>query len=90
LVKSDNPTRCKAASLFKMDQVLGLNLQKGSRAIASEKQVAPEVVKELLRERELLRKASKYRLADQVRKKINDLGYEIEDTKKGTRVRKKS
>jgi len=90
LVKSDNPTRCKAASLFKMDQVLGLNLQKGSRAIASEKQIAPEVVKELLRERELLRKASKYRLADQVRKKINDLGYEIEDTKKGTRARKKS
>lgn len=88
LVKSDYPTRAKAATLFKMDQVLGLNLQKGSAAIASEKQIVPEAVKELLRERELLRKARKYGQADQVRKKIEELGYEIQDTDTGTRVKK--
>lgn len=88
LVKSDYPTRCKAASLFKMDQVLGLNLQKGSAAIVAEKQIVPEAVKELLREREALRKIRKYSQADQVRKRIEDLGYEIEDTEKGVRVRK--
>jgi len=89
LVKSDNPTRCKAASLFRMDQVLGLNLQKGSAAIATEKQVVPEAVKELLAEREALRKIRKYSQADQVRKRIEELGYEIEDVEKGTRVRKR-
>ncbi len=88
LVKSDNPTRCKAASVFKMDQVLGLNLQKGSAVIATEKQVVPEAVKELLTEREALRKARKYSQADQVRKKIEELGYEIEDAETGTRVKK--
>ncbi len=89
LAKSDYPTRCKAASLFKMDQVLGLNLQKGSAAIVAEKQIVPEAVKELLLEREVLRKERKYSQADQIRKKIGDLGYEIEDKEKGTRVRKR-
>lgn len=89
LVKSDYPTRCKAASVFKMDKVLGLNLQKGSAAMVTEKQVVPEAVKELLAERETLRKMRKYSQADQVRKKIEDLGYEIEDTERGVRVRKR-
>lgn len=90
LVKSDNPTRCKAASLFKMDSVLGLNLQKGCADMAREMQIVPEAVKGLLLERQTLRKARKYSSADQVRKKIEDLGYEIEDTERGTRVRKNS
>lgn len=89
LVKCDYPTRCKAASLFKMDKVLGLNLQRGGMAVIVDKQIVPEAVRELMRERELFRKSSKYRLADETRKKINDLGYDIEDTKKGTRVRKR-
>lgn len=89
LVKSDNPTSAKAASLFKMDRVLGLNLRKGSSAISEEKQIVPEAVKKLLRERESLRKARKYGQADQVRKSIEDLGYEIQDMEKGTRVRKR-
>lgn len=87
LVKSDYPTKAKAASLFKMDKVLGLDLQKRSARLAGEKQVFPAEVKELLRERESLRKAGKYREADEVRKKIEDFGYEVEDTEKGSRVK---
>ncbi len=90
LVKSDYPTRAKAESLFKMDEVLGLDLKNGSIKIVNEKQIIPNEVKELLKERDGLRKAKKFNEADMIRKKIDKLGYEIEDTKKGTRVRKKN
>ncbi len=87
LVKSANPPAAKAGSIFKMDEILGFDLQKGSAVLATERQIVPPEVKELLRERNVLRKARKFSMADQMRKKIKDLGYEIEDTKKGTRVR---
>lgn len=88
LVKSDYPTKAKAASLFRMDQVLGLDLEKGSARLLKEKQVVPDEVKKLLRERESMRMARKFGEADEVRKKIEELGYEVEDTEKGVKVRK--
>jgi cysteinyl-tRNA synthetase len=89
MVKSASPSAGKAASLFRMDEILGLDLQKGSAMVATEKQIVPLKVKELLRERKALRGQRRFSNADQIRKKIEELGYEIEDTKKGTRVRKR-
>ena len=42
----------------------------------------------MLTEREKLRKEGKYDEADEIRKKIENLGYKIEDTGKGSRVKK--
>jgi len=88
LVKSDNPTAAKSASLFKMDEVLGLDLQAQSIEAKKTQGVIPEEVKELVAEREKLRKDKRYNAADQVRAQITRLGYELEDTKKGVKVKK--
>jgi len=89
LVKSDYSKDVKAATIFKMDEVLGLRLREGSLAIANEKQVIPNEVRRLVKERTEMRKMRKFNAADKLRKEIGELGYEIEDNEKGTKVRKK-
>ncbi|MEK7571727.1 MAG: cysteine--tRNA ligase [Patescibacteria group bacterium] len=89
MLKSDNPTGAKAGSLYKMDEILGLNLQESVQNIQKEEGIVPEEIKELLHEREELRKMKKFNAADQIRSKLSKMGYDIEDGKKGTRVWKK-
>lgn len=90
LVKSDNPSAAKAASLFRMDEVLGLKLRETSNAMRKEEGIIPDDVRILLEERTHLRKMRKFNAADHIRAQINKLGYEIEDSKKkGTKVWKK-
>lgn len=88
LVKSDNPSGAKAKSLFKMDEVLGLDLQAKSFSAKQEQGIVPEHITALVAERETLRREKRFNAADQLRAKILKLGYEIEDTKKGVKVRK--
>jgi cysteinyl-tRNA synthetase len=64
------------------DKVFGLELDK------SEKIEITEEVKELLEERKKARKNGNWKYADEIRNKINKLGYVIEDTERGTVVRK--
>jgi cysteinyl-tRNA synthetase len=90
LVKSDHPTGAKAKSIFKMDTVLGLDLHDASLGIKKELGVIPGNVQQLLEERQSLREQKRFSAADQVRNKIEKLGYEIEDSKKGTKVSKKT
>jgi len=55
------------------------------------KRVAPKIpsfIKKMIREREEARKDQDWQEADKIRKKIRQLGYEIEDTKKGPKIRK--
>lgn len=89
LVKSDYPTASKAKTLFLMDEILGLQLQEHTQKIKNNKGIVPDHIKELVKEREDLRKQKRFHLADQVRAKIEKQGYEIEDTKKGTKVRRR-
>lgn len=90
LVRSDLTDKEKVESVYKMDEVLGLDLKNGVNSIVHEKQVVPKEVNDLIRERNALRKAHRFNEADRVRKMIGELGFEIEDTEKGTRVRKKN
>jgi cysteinyl-tRNA synthetase len=46
-------------------------------------------VKRLIREREKARKSGDWKKADEIRKKISELGFILEDTPKGPRVKKK-
>lgn len=82
LVKSDYPTSAKAESLFKMDQVLGLNLGQ------EQKLEIPEEIMKMVKEREELRKIQSYHLADQMRVRIKKLGYNVLDTEKGSLIKK--
>ncbi|MDO8583240.1 MAG: class I tRNA ligase family protein, partial [bacterium] len=86
LLKSDYPDSAKAESIFKMDQVLGLDLENAREKRKTVKIVVPAEVQRLIEERNRLRKLQSYTQADHVRNKIKKLGYNIKDTEKGIEV----
>ncbi|MEM3091166.1 MAG: cysteine--tRNA ligase [Candidatus Pacearchaeota archaeon] len=69
--------------VLKFDEIFGLDLGK-------EKKIEiPEEVLNLATEREKLRLKKKFKEADMIRQKINNLGFIIEDNKKGFILKKK-
>jgi len=76
------PDKQKYGLLLDFDNVLGLGLAKIKSF------TIPQKVKKMVAQREVLRKKGHWKRADEVRKKINSLGYSIEDTKKGPKVNK--
>lgn len=85
LIRSDLPDSKKIGTLKLMDQILGLNLVGNSKQVMR----VPEEVKELSRDRDILRAKKKYLLADQIRIKLEKRGYFIKDGNKKSRVLKK-
>src|SRR3990167_323457 len=77
MVRSDYPTSAKHQSILKMDQVLGLGLEK------LEKKELPKGAKELIEKREELRKKGKFDESDKLRKELLKIGVEVEDTSDG-------
>jgi cysteinyl-tRNA synthetase len=63
------------------DAVLGL--------LEVEKEKVPAEIKKLLKEREKARKAGDFKKADSVRTQIRKMGWEVQDTPAGQKVRKK-
>jgi cysteinyl-tRNA synthetase len=89
MVKVDIPTGKKLRSLSMMDEVLGFGLLEYREAELRKKPLhIPDEVKELVRERQQLRKNRQFGQADQLRNKIQKLGYEVVDTDKGYEIRK--
>lgn len=81
LAHSNYPSKAKAESLFKMDQVLGLAFSK------HEEIEVPLEIQNLIKEREDLRKQKRFHLADEIRHKIKKMGYDVLDQKgKKTKV----
>lgn len=89
MVKSDAPSGAKAHSLFKMDEVLGFNFQAITTKLKREEGIVPNDIRKMVAERNSLRKQKQFNAADQIRAQIEKLGYELEDTKKGVKVKKK-
>lgn len=89
LVKSDLPTEAKAKLLFKFDEVLGLNLEEMSTQIRMAQGTVPGHIQHLVEERQRLRKTHQFNAADKLRADIEKLGFIIEDSPKGMKVRKK-
>ncbi|MBI2022491.1 cysteine--tRNA ligase [Candidatus Daviesbacteria bacterium] len=83
MVKSDYPTHAKAQSLLIMDKVLGLKLDQ----YLGKKVEIPEEVMRLVEQREEVRKQGDFEKSDQLRKEIKKLGFEIEDTPEGSKVK---
>jgi cysteinyl-tRNA synthetase len=69
------------AALAEMLDVLGIAMSAGGN------QFPPEALK-LASEREAARKAKNYALSDDIRAKLNALGYAVEDTKSGAKIKK--
>ena len=89
LVKSDLPKETKLKSVFKFDEVLGLNLEELSRRVKQVKGIVPPHIREMIAERQRFRKEKKYNAADQLRAEIEKLGYSVEDSETGPKVSKK-
>ena len=68
--------------LYQYDQVLGLDLEN----IQKTQEDIPEEIKELAIQRQEARKNKDWTLADQLRKKIQELGYDILDTKTESKI----
>jgi cysteinyl-tRNA synthetase len=72
----------KIGTIKEIDKVFELNLSK-------EKQIEiPREIKKLIKEREEARKKKNWQEADNIRNRISKLGYSIDDTGEGARVRK--
>lgn len=76
-----NPKK-KLDILLDFDKVLGLSFEKVKRL------KIPQKIKKLVVQREKLRKKGNFKKADEIREKIKKLGYWIEDTKEGPRIKK--
>lgn len=75
----------KAATLSAMDEVLGLRIfEKADRM-----RRVPDHVLKMVDDRESLRKQKRFHLADQLRRKIEKMGYVVDDTPGGARVYRK-
>ena len=78
----DEEAQGKIGTIKRMDKVLGLDLLKF-------KQVkVPKQIQDLIGERENARKSKNWKKADKLREKIRKLGYSIDDTKKGAKVKR--
>ncbi len=84
MLKSSIPSQDKLDSLFQFDQVFGLRLNE----VAEEK--IPDEVIRLANQREEARKAKDFKKSDELRKKIEQLGYQIEDTQLGYKIKPSS
>jgi cysteinyl-tRNA synthetase len=89
LVKSDMPVQTKRKVLFHMDQVLGLDIENLSKQLKQAQGIIPGHIQQMVEERQHMRKMKKFNAADQIRAKIEKLGYRVEDTKKGMKVTQK-
>ena len=67
--------------LNSIDKVFGFIFKK-------EKIKIPKNIQKLVEKREKLRKQKKWEEADKIRKQVEDLGYEIQDTPSGPKIRK--
>jgi cysteinyl-tRNA synthetase len=79
----DKKAKGKYQTIKKMDEVFGLNLLK------KENIEIPVEIKKLIDQRENARKGKNWKLADEIRGKINKLGFVIEDTDKGFMIKRK-
>lgn len=88
--KADTNPATKLALIADFDKVLSLDLIKAAEKLAGgDDEEIPAEIAQLLEERKAARKAKDFAKADQLRDKIGELGYIVEETRQGTKVRKK-
>jgi cysteinyl-tRNA synthetase len=83
MAKSNIPSPDKLDLILDFDQVLGLGLAKQSKT----KLEIPKDVQKLVEKREKLRKQNKWQEADEVRQRIEKLGWKVEDTSRGPKIK---
>jgi cysteinyl-tRNA synthetase len=78
----DKNAEGKISTIKEMDRIFGLKL------LDKEKEIIPSEIEELVEERELARKEKNWGKSDELRDKIKEKGFVIEDLEEGPRLRK--
>jgi cysteinyl-tRNA synthetase len=80
-VARDKEAKGKVETIKEIDKVFGLNLEEESIEVPAE-------VKKLVKEREEMRKKKNWEEADNIRRRIEKIGYSIADSEEGTKIKK--
>jgi len=94
VLKADTNNATKREAVEHFDYVLSIGLAEAAKKLLSEKakensgEDIPEEVNELVKQRAEARKAKDFAKADELRTKITELGYIVEETRQGTVIRK--
>ena len=89
VLKADTNAATKLALIREFDKVLGIGLiENASKPSDKKEDEIPAEVLELAEKRAEARKAKDFALADELRAKITELGYIIEETRQGTTIKK--
>ena len=78
----DEKAEGKVQTIKKIDEVFGLKL------LEKEEIEIPKEVQKLVDERNLARKNKNWKLSDELRDKIKDLGFSVDDTGEGSKIRR--
>lgn len=82
LIKSDYPNSAKAETILKFDEILGLNIKN----YLGKKIEIPLEIKKLMDERAQARENKDWKKSDELRDKIKQLGFTIDDTAEGQKI----
>lgn len=85
IVPARIPENIKKATLLEFDKVLGLRLKEAKTRVIT---ILPPEIENLVKQREQLRSEGKWIEADEIRKKLQSLGYTVEDTPEGARIKR--
>ncbi len=89
VLKSSANNFTKLALFEEFDKVLGLDLiENAKKIIEAPADEIPAEVMELVEQRKTARKEKNFALADELRNKITELGYEVKETRQGTEINK--
>lgn len=72
----------KKATILDMDKVLGLGLKN------IKQEIIPDNILQLVKERKKAREEKNWEKSDEIRNKLKELGYEVEDTNEGYKISK--
>ena len=89
VLKADTNAATKLALIKEFDKVLGIGLiEEASKPAENKEDEIPQEILDLAAKRAEARKAKDFALADELRGKIAELGYIIEETRQGTNIKK--
>lgn len=91
VLKSRSNAATKLALLAEFDKVLGLDLIRTAEKSleTAENDEIPAEVMELAEQRKAARKEKNFELADEIRGRIEALGYEVKETRQGTEIKRR-
>lgn len=89
IVRNENKSKQFAELLLKFDKVLGLELQNSQKYIEQNQNLElPQEIVDLIEKRKKAREDKNWALSDEIRNKLQEMGYNVKDTKEGMTISK--